>query len=89
MSFHLLSNILSLWSKHLLYLYNEDYDDDEPIEAGRKGSSIYIQHNKVRLYTPSNTSSIGPQERYKSKSNLISDNEEVLTMSDIDVSNDG
>lgn len=70
-------------------LYNEDYDDDEPIEAGRKGSSIYIQHNKVRLYTPSNTSSIGPQERYKSKSNLISDNEEVLTMSDIDVSNDG
>ena len=55
-------------------LYNEDYDDDDPIEAGRKGSSIYIQHNKVRLYTPSNTSSIGPQDRYKSKSNLISDN---------------
>lgn len=55
-------------------IYHEDYDDEDPIEAGRKGSSILIGTNKVRLYTPSNTSSHGAENRYKSKSNLVSDN---------------
>lgn len=52
-------------------IYNEEYDDDETIEATRRGSSIYMNAHKVRLYTPSNPSSHAggiSQERNKSKS---------------------
>lgn len=73
-------------------IYNEEYDDDDTIEATRRGSSIYMHSNKMRLYTPSNPSSRAgvSVERNKSKSQFhISDNEDVLTMSDIDVSHDG
>lgn len=38
-------------------IYNDEYDDDETIEATRRGSSVYMNAHKVRLYTPSNPSS--------------------------------